>query len=115
MRTRRKAVKPSKLKGKLINQTIVCILLIISVMCIKSVNNKSVLIESVRESLTTSVDYKKTFESIRDMISRISNQGENANDTQNEQPDTPHKDTETLWNTPFNISAFWRCINAWFF
>ncbi len=95
MRTRRR--KQSGIKSKLINQAVICVLLIISVMCIKSVNNNSVLIKNIRDSLNTSIDYKKTADSIKNMFSRLINEGEITDDTKNEQqPVAPDSVGETL-------------------
>ena len=70
----RKTKKPkSKFKTKLINQSIICVVLIIAVMCINSVNKNptNVFISNVKYNLHTSIDYQKTWDSIKKKVTAL--------------------------------------------
>lgn len=73
-------------KARFIRSGAICVLLIISVMCIKSVNNDSPLIKSIRHSLNTSVNYGETVESIKNIFSKLLDEGEPSNEKQQSVP-----------------------------
>ncbi len=101
MRTRNRHKQPLKkkdFKSVILNQSIFCIILIISVICINSTNaNKTnVFIQNVKYSLNTSIDYKMTVQNIKNMLNRIFNERENNDDNEEtEQPVTPVDTGET--------------------
>jgi len=85
MRTRSRRNQSEKKKGfkaVIINQSIFCVILIISVMCVNSVNKTqtNVFIQNVKHSLYTSIDYKKTAQNIKNLLERIINERENNDD-----------------------------------
>lgn len=85
MRTRSRYKQPEKKKGfkaVVINQGVFCIILIIAVMCVNSVNKTqtNVFIQNVKHSLYTSIDFKKTAQNIKNILDSIFNEGEENND-----------------------------------
>lgn len=81
----RKTKKPkSKFKTKLINQSIVCVVLIVAVMCINSVNKNptNVFISNVKYNLHTSIDYQKTWDSIKEKVTALFNERTETDDKQ---------------------------------
>ncbi|MBQ3114715.1 MAG: hypothetical protein IJC06_01115 [Clostridia bacterium] len=63
----------SRFKTKIVNQSIVCVVLIIAVMCINSVNKNptNVFISNIKYNLHTSIDYQKTWDSIKERVTAI--------------------------------------------
>ncbi|MBO7208139.1 MAG: hypothetical protein J6V58_00200 [Clostridia bacterium] len=81
----RKTKKPkSKFKTKVINQSIVCVVLIVAVMCINSVNKNptNVFISNVKYNLHTSIDYQKTWDSIKEKVTALFNERTETDDKQ---------------------------------
>lgn len=87
---RKSKVQKKSRKSKLINQSIICVVLVIAVMCVNSINKNptNVFIKNVRQSLYTSIDYEKTWNSLKEKVMSLINKGDNTNAEETASPDT---------------------------
>lgn len=97
---RRYASRPENKKcfgKKLLNQTAVCIILLLAVMFINGADKdrSNVFIKNLRAGLNTSVDYKQTAESLKKFYGKIIDKGAAKDNDADEKADgDPAPDTD---------------------